>query len=216
MFLIGDSHAANWYPALERLAEEGRIRLDSSTKSSCLPLETPQQFEDRPFTSCDQWREGVLERIAEVEPDLVVLASFHDPDRLMPGGQDSPETRWHDGLARTLARIDGPPVAVMRDVPTQAQAPTHCLAQNPESAGRCATPRADAFEEPLVQAEADAIAESDADAHHVDLTDYFCNDSTCPVLLGNTVIYRDQHHLTQTFSREMAEPLWQELEPLVA
>ena len=216
VFLIGDSHAANWYPALERLAEEGRIRLDSSTKSSCLPLETPQQFEDRPFDSCDRWRGDVLERIDEVDPDLVVLAAFHDPDRLMPGGQDSPETRWHDGLARTLARIDGPPVAVMRDVPTHAQAPTHCLAQNPESAGRCATPRADAFEEPLVQAEADAIAESDADAHHVDLTDYFCNDSSCPVLLGNTVIYRDQHHLTQTFSREMAEPLWEELEPLVA
>ncbi|WP_245810378.1 acyltransferase family protein [Brachybacterium massiliense] len=215
VFLVGDSHAANWYPALERLAEEGRIRLDSSTKSSCLPLETPQQFEDRPFDSCDRWRGDVLERIAEVEPDLVVLAAFHDPDRLMPGGQDSPETRWREGLARTLARIDGPPVAVMRDVPTQAQAPTHCLAQNPESAGRCATPRADAFEVPLVQAEADAIAESDADAHHVDLTGYFCNEASCPVLLGNTVIYRDQHHLTQTFSREMAEPLWEEIEPLV-
>ena len=216
VFLVGDSHAANWYPALERLAEEGRIRLDSSTKSSCLPLETPQQFEDRPFDSCDQWRDGVLERIAEGEPDLVVLASFNDPERLLPGEEENTESRWHDGLAGTLARIDGPPVAVMRDVPTQAQAPTHCLAQNPESAGRCATPRADAFEEPLVQAEADAIAESGTEARHVDLTGYFCNDDTCPVLLGNTVMYRDQHHLTQTFSREMAEPLWQEIEPLMA
>ena len=216
VFLVGDSHAASWYPALEQLALEGRIRLDSSTKSSCLPLETAQQFQDRPFESCDQWREGVLQRIAEEQPDLVVLAAFNDPDRLLPGGEESPAARWQDGLAGTLARIDGPPVAVMRDVPSQVQAPRHCLAKHLESAGVCAVPRADAFEEPLVRAEADAMAESGIDARHVDLTGYFCNDTSCPVVIGNTVVFRDNHHLTQTFSRQMAEPLWEELAPLVA
>nr|WP_276547961.1 acyltransferase family protein [Brachybacterium muris] len=66
VFLVGDSHAANWYPALERLAEEGRIRLDSSTKSSCLPLETPQQ--DQVSRSGEEklvLRPGRLSEIAE-------------------------------------------------------------------------------------------------------------------------------------------------------
>src|SRR5699024_5150404 len=42
VFLVGDSHAASRQPALERLAEQAKIRLDSNSKDSCLPLGTPQ------------------------------------------------------------------------------------------------------------------------------------------------------------------------------
>ncbi|MGO1566380.1 MAG: acyltransferase family protein [Brachybacterium sp.] len=215
VFLVGDSHAASWYPALEQLAKEGKIRLDSNTKNSCLPLETDQQFQDRSYDSCEQWREGVLQRIDQEQPDLVVLAGFNNRERLQSDGADV-EAQWHDGLAATLARIDGPSVAVMRDVPTQKQAPNHCLAKNLETADSCAVSREDAFDEPLVEAEADAVAESGTSAQYVDFTRYFCNEETCPSIIGNTVVFRDHHHLTQTFSREMSEPMWQQIQPLLA
>lgn len=216
MFLLGDSHAASWFPALEQLASEGKIRLDSNTKNSCLPLETEQQFLDRPYDSCAQWRQGVLERIDEEQPDLVILAGFTNRERILPQEGADVDTQWHDGLAATLEKIDGPEVAVMRDVPTQQKAPNHCLAKNPEAADRCATPRTAAFDEPLITAEAGAVADSGTDATYVDLTRYFCNDRTCPEIIGDTVVFRDHHHLTQTFSRQLSEPLWQQLEPLLA
>ncbi|MGP9706978.1 acyltransferase family protein [Brachybacterium sp. AOP42-C2-15] len=216
VFLVGDSHAASWYPALEQLADEGKIRLDSNTKNSCLPLETEQQFLDRPYDSCAQWRDGVLDRIEAEQPDLVVLAGFNNRERLMPGSGADADAQWRAGLAETITRIDGPQVAVMRDVPTQVQTPNHCLAKHLETANSCAAPRQDAFDEPLVAAEAEAVAHSGTDAQYVDLTRYFCNDATCPAIIGNTVVFRDQHHLTQTFSREMAQPLWEQIGPMVA
>src|SRR5699024_2040309 len=76
VFLVGDSHAASWQPALEKLAEQGTIRLDSISKDSCLPLEIPQKLREAPYDSCAQWREGLLERIDEEQPDLVLLAMF--------------------------------------------------------------------------------------------------------------------------------------------
>ena len=215
VFLLGDSHAAAWYPALEQLAAEGKIRLDSNTKNSCLPLDTEQQHLGRPYTACQHWRDGVLERIDQEQPDLVLLAGYHNPERV--GGDTGGEVaaQWQEGLASTLSQIDGPRVAVMREVPHQRSIPTHCLAKNPEAADRCAAPRDAAFEDSLNRAEDDALADAGPRAQRVDLTEYFCNDENCPAIIGNTVLFRDNHHLTSTFSRQLAEPMWEEIGPLL-
>ncbi|WP_245851222.1 acyltransferase family protein [Brachybacterium vulturis] len=215
VFLVGDSHAASWFPALETLAKEGRIRLDSNSKSSCLPLDTEQQYLAKEYTSCEQWRDGVLERIDDEQPDLVLLAMYDSPDRLQEEPGTPTHTQWQQGLAATLEQIDGPRVAVMKDVPTQARNPDECLSTHLEEAQACAVPREQAFKESLVEAEDQAIEEAGDEAARVDLTRYFCNAQTCPLVIGNTVVFRDTHHLTETFSRQMAEPLWKEIEPLV-
>ncbi|ASK67080.1 acyltransferase [Brachybacterium avium] len=214
VFLVGDSHAASWFPALEELAEEGRIRLDSNSKSSCLPLETDQQYLAKEYTSCEQWRDGVLERIDEEQPDLVLLAMYDSPGRLQDEPGTSTPAQWREGLAATLAQIDGPRVAVMKDVPTQHLNPDECLSTHLEEAQACAVPREEAFEEDLVEAEDQAIEEAGDEVERVDLTRFFCNAQTCPIVIGNTVVFRDTHHLTTTFSRQMAEPMWEEIEPL--
>ena len=216
VFLVGDSHAASWYPALEKLAEQGKIRLDTNSKNSCLPLEAEQQLEGEPFDSCAQWRDGVLERIDEEQPDLVLLAMYDNPERISPQAGTPTSTLWHDGLASTLERIDGPQVAVLNDVPTQQRTPDQCLSKHLEDAELCATDREDAFQDDLVQAEDAAIEEASGDVRRVDLTRYFCNAETCPAVIGNTVVFRDNHHLTQTFSRQMDQPMWHQIAPLLA
>ena len=212
VFLFGDSHAASWYPALEKLAEEGTIRLDTNTKSSCHSLDIAQEHEDQPYTSCEQWREGVLERIDEEQPELVILANYNNPETPLVDDGDL-ATQWQEGLSSTLSQIDGPEVAVMKDVPDQQRTPRLCLSRHVDDAQKCAAPLEDAFVEELVQAE-DAALEGTG-AHRVDLTDRLCNDEDCPVIIGDTLVYRDAHHLTETFSRDLSEPLWEQLEPLL-
>src|SRR5699024_1811713 len=67
--LFGGSHAASWYPALAKLAEEGKIRLDTNTKSSCYSADLPLLLDGVEYAECDQWRQGVLERIDEEQPE---------------------------------------------------------------------------------------------------------------------------------------------------
>lgn len=215
VFLVGDSHAASWEPALQRLAEQGKIRLDSNSKDSCLPLETPQQLREEPYDSCAQWRHGVWERIEQEQPDLVLLALFNSPDRLLEAPATDPATQWHDGLGATFEEIDGPRVAVLRDVPYQRRSPDKCLSMHLEDASACAAPREEAFRENLMRAEDTAIAEAGDDVHGLDFTRYFCNAETCPTVIGHTLVFRDSHHLTRTFSEQMSAPLWEEIEPLL-
>src|SRR5690606_583927 len=220
VFLVGDSHAAAWFPALAELADEGRIRLQSTTKNSCLPFEVEQEYLGRPYTECAEWRQNVLSEIEDADPDLVVLAGYQNLERVGAGSLTSPDAdaaaRWRDGLATMLERIDAPRVAVMAEVPHQRRAPTHCLARNIEDAPACAEPRETAFDPALTAAEDEAIAESGQRVTRVDLTDHLCDEELCPTVIGDAPVYRDGHHLTQTYSRRLAEPMWQQVEPLLA
>ena len=46
-----------------------------------------------------------------------------------------------------------------------------------------------------------------AGATLIDLTDSYCNSATCPAMATKVIRYRDQHHLTETFSRTLGTPL---------
>ena len=68
--LVGDSHASNWFPALEALATQRGWRLVPFTKHSCVFVDMRiwSPHLKREYTECAAWRENVVERLAEVRP----------------------------------------------------------------------------------------------------------------------------------------------------
>jgi peptidoglycan/LPS O-acetylase OafA/YrhL len=96
--LIGDSHAAQWFPALERLATHERFRLIAWTKSGC-PLAPGVHVYlpaiGRDYTECAAWTTSVLRRLeAMPRPSMVILGrtSTYLPQVLTPDG-DRPGSR---------------------------------------------------------------------------------------------------------------------------
>jgi hypothetical protein len=45
----------------------------------------------------------------------------------------------------------------------------------------------------------------------VDLTDYFCWGGSCKTAIGGVVVYRDDHHITQTLATTFAPIIDREL-----
>ena len=64
--LVGDSHAAQWFPALDVLARRHDWRLVVFTKISCRFVDLPIYSRDlkREYTECERWRELVVARLA--------------------------------------------------------------------------------------------------------------------------------------------------------
>lgn len=213
VFLVGDSHAASWYPALARLAEEGTIRLDTNTKSSCPSVDVPVLKDGVEYTECAQWRSGVVQRIQDEEPALVLLAN-HGVGEWQTVDSDDPATAWRRGLESTIGEVDDSArVAVLADIPLQGADPPECLSYNLEHASECDAAVEDAFSPEVIETE-EAAAEA-AGAEYIDLTPYFCNERTCPTIVDNLLVYRDEQHLTATFSSRLAEPLDKEIRPLL-
>jgi peptidoglycan/LPS O-acetylase OafA/YrhL len=213
VFLFGDSHAASWYPALARLAEDGEIRLDTNTKSSCSSADVPLLLDGVEYGECAQWRSDVVSRIQQEEPALVLLANHGTEEWEMIDGDD-PAGQWQDGLESTIREIDGAAeVAVLADVPLQGSDPARCLSNNLEHADACDATVQEAFSPEVIETEKAAAQATDAE--YLDLNSYLCNEETCPTIIDNLLVYRDEQHLTATFSARLAEPLEEKIRPLL-
>src|SRR5262249_51790537 len=72
--LFGDSHAGQWLPALEEVANQNHFRLIAMERSSC-PVASVLIFSialKREYSECETWRDLALERIHELRPRLIV------------------------------------------------------------------------------------------------------------------------------------------------
>lgn len=204
--LFGDSHAAQWYPALHPYAASRGYAVESRTKSACPSISATTVFEGNVYHNCDEWRDAVIERINQEEPTLVVLSNFGGLD-LKSGGDKG--KAWEAALVETIQRIDAP-VVVIGDTPSMGETPALCLSKNLHDTQKCSVKRAKALSSPTRKAEREAVAA--AGAAYIDLTDLLCNEKTCDPIIGNTLVYRDDNHLTATFSALLAPALGRELD----
>ena len=102
---------------------------------------------------------------------------------------------------------------MLADIPLQGADPPECLSYNLEHAADCATAVEDAFSRQV--SETERAAAGATGAAYLDFTPYFCNSETCPTIIGNLLVYRDDQHLTASFSARLAEPLEGEIRPLL-
>jgi hypothetical protein len=200
--LFGDSHAAQWYPALESLAQKGLIRLKTLTKSACPSANISS------YRQCETWRRNALQEITLNPPDIVLLANFAYKYRV--GGRMSAEneTKWRNGLAETLKLIPKrSKVFILSDTPNVIGTPAICLSANLNSAHRCNVSRDD------VLYEEGRRAERGLGVPVIDVTDWFCDNRECPSIIGNILVYRDADHMTVPFSAAMASVLAEHILP---
>ena len=110
VILAGDSHAAQWFPALEKLAIERKWKLTNLTKSSC-PAITLETTRNGKFdSSCAIWQVKVLNKIAADKPALVVLSDFTEYQYPLRNPSGSYDSMWSSGLKKFLSAITSPVV----------------------------------------------------------------------------------------------------------
>ena len=201
--LIGDSHAAQWFPALEAMANHRHWRLIPMTKAACPALDMPVRNETlrRRYSECEVWRKSAIQYIERVRPELVVMASastYHA----------DPEIR-SKALTSLISEIGSSArqVVVIRDTPTPGFNVPVCLARaawrGQDSQQSCAFSRGKSetdtvWHEAQSKAERSAVANF-AQARYLDLSDALCPTDQCKVFDGKTVMFSDAHHLSASF-----------------
>ncbi|HEX5149372.1 MAG TPA: acyltransferase family protein [Candidatus Limnocylindrales bacterium] len=199
--LVGDSHAAHWFPAVEAIANEHGWRLLTFTKASCVFVDLPiySPILKREYTECEGWRPQVVQRLIEAQPDLTIVSS----DRWLPTEikADANLTRQGEAMARLLNQIPGA-IAILGDTPASRFDVPVCLSQHLADITRCATPRTEAFGRQQLVRERAAAAASNATV--IDLSDAICPGDPCQAVVADTIVQRDDHHLTATFAASLA------------
>jgi hypothetical protein len=210
--LFGDSHAAQWFPAVEALAEREQWRLLSFTKSGCPAADVTvwNPVLKRVYDECDEWRANAMERIRASRPALVLVS---DIGRYQLQNDDSADddaelaTRWRAGLRTTLTDLGGTgaAVAVISDTPWPEGDVPDCVAANLSSVRKCARSADVAVDRRHVDLEREIAGE--LNVPFMETTDWFCTPETCPVVVGNLLVYRDNSHMTTSYAISLAPTL---------
>lgn len=218
--LMGDSHAEHWLPAMDLIGRERHWKVYAMVKPACPVADIPEMINTRlkrAYTECHEWRRAKFAGILALRPSFVMLSSY---DNYVAADGDAPAwhltpAMWRDGLRRTYSVFSnaGIPVVAMRDVPMVGFDVPSCLSRQaagtPFQMRDCRYRFDDAVHAPAVAAQTEA-ARGLRTVGFVNMNDRLCAPgvrSTCPVIVGNAIVYQDDDHITATFSRAQASVL---------
>ncbi|MDL4838901.1 acyltransferase family protein [Aquibacillus rhizosphaerae] len=188
--LVGGSHSGHWFPALMEMSEELELQIDVYNKDGC--RFTANDFDGAMSDSCMEWNEKVIEPLKENPPDLLFTTANVNKDSKIPEGYLE-MWREFEGITEIFA---------IRDNPRMKEKIPLCLETKSEE--ECSVPRDEAISDTPPWENTDNIP---SNVTFADLSDYLCDDNSCYPVIGNVVVYRDQHHLNTLYSKTMAPAL---------
>jgi hypothetical protein len=207
--LFGDSHAQQWFGALDEMAKSQGWKLVSWTKAAC-PLADLLLMSDqlhRPYRECPAWRTDTLNKIADLHPDLVIAAASDGlPPTTLANATFAAKTVSYLSVLRGSASK----VVYLADIPRPTSNVPICLAAHVHAVAACQFSResqtsgATPTNQLPSRHAAVVAAVRGAGVSVVDPTEWFCAPAGCPVVVRNTLIYRDATHVTQAYSRALA------------
>jgi hypothetical protein len=207
------------------LADQEGWRLVTYLKASCSVADiSVYNIRLHRFSpECAKWRSQALAEIVRLQPDAVVIGEFSSGYIRGPitglGEHAVDLATWSAGLQHSLRTLDaaGIRVILLRDTPTPGRDMRLCLARAdwrnlPKSS--CATLRSFALTATVTEAEKGVAAAFTA-THFVDLSSEFCDSTVCPPVRDGTIVYRDAHHITTAYAKQLLTPLKDIMLPIV-
>lgn len=215
--LIGDSHALQWLPALDKAGRREGWAITALTKSACPSVDVTFSGAayDEYARPCQRWRDSALEWLNENPHEVVIFSNAGRYPLTDESGErvygEAKEPLWQAGLERVLQALPGVTQAVvLADTPNLRRNPVSCLAQPGVMVSDCATRRGQALFPEHDAAERETAEANDA--VFASLTQHVCPYDPCPVVSESTLMWRNESHLTATF----AQQLWPAMRDIVA
>jgi peptidoglycan/LPS O-acetylase OafA/YrhL len=190
--LFGDSHAAQWQPTLEKLAQERGFELISLTKSAC-PGPAVKKVETGAYknSDCSAWRMNAVKRIKSINPDAVIVSGMQHFE--VPSGYSNRESWWREGEIKTFALLQGssPHIIYLSDTPHPNRDIPSCIAS-----GKLERCNGSERSTPIFT----------SGYQKINPTPWLCQRN-CPAIIDGVVAYRDASHLTVAMARALSPQL---------
>jgi hypothetical protein len=196
MVLYGDSHAAQWFPALNEIANRSGYKLISLTKSACPSVDVKRRDQGGFKASrCEQWRENTTKRIREINPDVLLMSSFQY--YAQPPQFPNRFKWWNDGQVQLLRDVKNSSklLIYITDTPHPIRDIPACLANYAVS--ECNTSER-------------SKNLSISGFKYIDPNPWLCSN-VCPSVKDGIVTYRDASHISVDMSIALIPKLEQAL-----
>lgn len=203
--IVGDSHAEQWVPALDAIADREKWRVETYLKGGC-PFSTVMRtgLTKAVRDSCKSWNAAVVKKLVAGKFDLILTTHASGRPFARATGETSIEAEARgvrSQLAAVAKRTDAQIIAI-RDSPVLRIDPRSCLdALGSRVFGR--SDRCSSERTASLRPDASSLAAESTDRSVIDLSDYFCNESKCFGMVGAVRVYRDSSHLSGLYVKTL-------------
>lgn len=201
--LVGDSHAGQYIDPLSSIASKHRWQVRAMVRNGCPFSAAPASSATTTYTNCSDQNKVTLKKILAMKPERVVVAGMAPEGyrKALKWGWSS-DSVLVDGYVQMLRpmKAAGIKVSVVTDTPYPAVSVPDCVAKKGPTADDCQTPSGSTVD-PL-----QAAAEEVGAVQVIGFNEYLCRNGTCPPVIGNVLVFRD-NHLTTTFAKTLETPM---------
>lgn len=215
--IVGNSHAGQWLPAVQKLARKDKFKVTTMVASQCAMADLRQTFDTAAYsTACQSWVNRVVQRVIRMKPDLVLMTNrisvpaegrtLAESFPLYGEGYRKVLQAWKDAGIKVLVLHDTP-------APGSANSVPDCIATERDDYTNCDGKRSD-WVKPEPAAEVVASL-NDPGIRFADLNDHICSGEVCHAVNGGVITYFDGSHITATYAATLAPFLGEVLLPLL-
>lgn len=204
IYLVGDSHAAQWIPGLENGNHSTTLKFRFLTKSSC-PFVLLELNSD-----CDLWISNVLREIIKNQPNMVIISNLTNGKYLNFYADDAYASLWisrFDPLLQKISKLTQ--ILIIEDTPYSSFDTSECLVSRSQKDCNFR------FNQSQLTSKISSYAKANKFSY-VSFKDRFCFNSVCKS--GDSLInyYRDENHISVSLSTRFGPSLKRYLEGLIA
>ncbi|WP_338180147.1 acyltransferase family protein [Jatrophihabitans sp.] len=207
--LIGDSHAAQWSSDLDTIGKAEHWKIVVETKDSCTfgATTTTLNGSSSPYSSCVTWDKNVMtDLLTKIHPDVVIVSERADSGTTTnPKIDATAMAEIGKGMADYWTQLisHGMKVVAIHETPEPGKNIPDCLAERDATISGCAVSASSAVTKDTPTDVASTLMKGAVPV--IDMTSHICTTTTCPAVVGNVIVYRDNQHLSQTYT-ESIEP----------
>ncbi len=201
VILTGDSHAAQYFPAIENLALQRHWRLLSLTKSGCPAILLVTKRNGTIDNSCVNWQKRVIAQINADQPAHVFTSNFTEFHYPTIATSKSYAQLYSEGESSFLNELTIPASAVtyIEDSPHPYRNIPDCLSKTPNS---CSFP--------LVQSATTLTVKRIVESHgsqYLQFKKWFCRSEICSATKNGYNLYRDSSHISTPAALALASQI---------
>ena len=208
---LGDSHMGMWLAPITKLAADHDLSVVPLLKQRCLPFDLLQwdPTRKRPYDECAAHDRWALRQVRRIKPEVIVVSALYQTSLVDPGSRRVVPRADDDrvfaaGVRTTLRRLHGlaPHVLVIGPTPLLPKPAADCLASRRANSGTC-----------KVSARGHRTADRDRmlariarqeGVGYLSMLSWICDaKGTCPLVIGNRIVYRDDNHVTETYAEHL-------------
>lgn len=216
MVLFGDSHAAQWSPAINEIVKrDDEWRFLAMTKSGCATIDIPiyNKMIKRDYTECLDWQGNAFSEIEKIYPDIVFYSiSSHYP---------VPSDKFVSKVEETILKLSNisKKIVIISDTPSFDKDPIIVTQRNEWQRQFFNLDRnltLNSVTPDFLNEHQSEVAGKNDNVFVINFNDEICPNSSCSFEHHDgSITYSDDDHITASFSKKLSWSLEKRLNTIL-